>query len=140
MATKKTWTEKFSEKRVPIVKKIDFPFAGIPAGSTMLIATPEIINAYIRNIPRGKSVTVETMRKDLAIEYGAEYTCPVTTGIFTRIVAEASLEKTSRTKSTRGSTPFWRVVDPKSILANKLSCGSRFVKEQRDKEKIAATK
>ena len=46
------------------------------------------------------------MRNDLAIEYGADFTCPMTTGIFLRIVAEYNYENLSK-KGTEIS-PFWR--------------------------------
>lgn len=54
----------------------------MPEGTKMFIATPKIIDAYINHIPKGVEVDVQTMRKDLAAEYDAEMTCPVTTSIF----------------------------------------------------------
>ena len=38
------------------------------------------------------------------------------------------LEKRS---SEKKPTPFWRVVDPKSNLAKKLGCGSKFIRDMR---------
>jgi hypothetical protein len=76
------------------------------------------------------------MRKDLAIEYGAEYTCPVTSGIFLRIVSEAAHEQIEKGAPIGKVTPFWRVVDEKSALNKKLSFGSEFVSKQRKKEGI----
>jgi hypothetical protein len=136
MAVKKTWLEKLNEKKDAIVKRIDSGFADIPAGSLMLIATPAIIESYIRKIPKGRKVTLQTMRKDLALEAGAEYTCPLTTGIFLRIVAEANYEKYATTKSFRGVAPFWRVVQPGTTLAKKLTFGQAFIIKQRKVEKI----
>jgi hypothetical protein len=76
------------------------------------------------------------MRKDLANEYGAEYTCPVTSGIFLRIVSEAAHEQIVKGAPIDKVTPFWRVVDEKSALNKKLSFGSEFVPKQRKKEGI----
>ena len=70
-------------------------------------------------VAKGKKVAVQTMRKDLAIENRADYTCPVTTGIFLRIVAEANFEKYQQTNSLKDITPFWRVVEPNSTLSKK---------------------
>lgn len=120
----------------PQVKRVDKHFADIPAGGTMLIATPKIIEDYISQIPKGKAVSPKTMRKDLALEYRAEYTCPVTTGIFLRIVAEANYEKYQQSNSLRGIAPFWRVIIPDSPLAKKLTFGQEFIKKQRIAEKI----
>jgi hypothetical protein len=134
MATKKTWTDKLNADKKPQVKHIDFAFADIPADSNMFIATPKIFDDYIKNIPKGKTVAVQTMRKDLALNHNADYTCPVTTGIFLRIVAEAAYEKYQQTQSFKGITPFWRAIDPNSALAKKLTFGQGFLVEQLEKE------
>lgn len=131
----KTWTDKVNDpSKVFVVKKLDKKFADMPAGVKMLIATPKIIDDYIRQIPKGKSSSLATMRKDLALAYGAEYTCPVTTGIFLRIVAEAAHEQLEHGASLARVTPFWRIVNEKSPLNKKLSFGPVFVMRQRTKE------
>lgn len=106
------------------------------AGSKMYISNPKIIEAYIRNIPKGSSVDLKTLRNDLAIEHMADVTCPVTTGIFLRIVAEAASEQFEQGKSIGRITPFWRVIDEKMPLAKKLTFGTKLIREQRKKEKL----
>lgn len=131
----KTWTDKVNDPtKEYVVKKLEKDFADMPAGSKMLIATPKIIDDYIRQIPKGKSGSLATMRRDLANEYGAEYTCPVTSGIFLRIVSEAAHEQIEKGVALSKVTPFWRVVDEKSALNKKLSFGAMFVASQRKKE------
>ena len=100
----------------------------------MFIATPRIIDDYIKHIPFGKSTELSTMRNDLATDYQADKTCPVTTGIFLRIVSEASYEELKSGKGIEEVTPFWRIVNPKSKLANKLECGAEFINKQRESE------
>lgn len=135
--TTKSWTDKVNDpNKQAEVKVIDKKFADIPAGGKMLIATPAIIDQYVRQLPKGKAVTVQTLRNDLAIEHGAEYTCPVTTGIFLRIVSEAAHEQLIKGKSMKSVAPFWRVVDEKSPLNKKFTFGASFVKQQRKKEGI----
>ncbi|MEY2950627.1 MAG: hypothetical protein RLZZ248_1828 [Bacteroidota bacterium] len=63
------------------------------AGSKMLIPTPLMIQEYINHSQLGSIIDIRTMRNDLAIENGADFTCPMTTGIFLRIVAEYNFEK-----------------------------------------------
>jgi hypothetical protein len=77
------------------------------------------------------------MRKDLATEYKAEYSCPVVTGICLRIVAEAAYEAFENGKPLKSITPFWRVVDENSTIGKKLSFGSDFLKKQRKREGIS---
>ena len=133
---KKSWAEKLNSKKEIQIKKVDFDFADIIAGSSMLIATPEVVDDYVKQIPKGKNVSIKTLRNDLAHTYGADVTCPLTAGIFLRIVAEAAYEEYQKTNSLKGITPFWRVIDPKSKLASKLSFGKDLLIEQREKEGI----
>jgi hypothetical protein len=134
MAIKKSWLDKLNENKESKIKKIDIDFADIPAGSNMFIATPKLIDQYINEIGVGKRIDLKTMRKDLAIEHNADYTCPVTTGIFLRIVAEANYEKLQQGKHLEEITPFWRVIEPNSALAKKLTFGQDFLLEQIEKE------
>jgi hypothetical protein len=134
---KKTWLEKFNSDKPHMTKVIDKKFADMPAGTNMFIATPKIVDEYVCHIPSGVEVDILTMRKDLAAEYNAEKTCPVTTSIFLRIASEVAFEKYQNGISLEEITPFWRVVTPKMPLAKKLTCGVEFIKEQREKEGLA---
>ena len=64
---------------------------------------------------------------DLARVHGADRTCPLTTGIFLRIVAEAAWEELQAGADPGAITPFWRVIAPDSSLARKLACGTDFI-------------
>lgn len=83
----------------------------------MLVTTPLIMDAYIRQIPKGHFTDIKQIRKDLAAEYKAEYTCPVTTGIFIRIVAEVAYEEYEKGKPLSKITAFWRAMNVKSPSA-----------------------
>jgi hypothetical protein len=135
MAKKKSWLDKLNEKKEPQIKRIEADFADIPAGSNMFIATPQLIDAYVKEIGFGKRIDTKALRKDLAIAHNADYTCPVTTGIFLRIVAEASYEKLQQGERLEEITPFWRVIDPNSALAKKLTFGQEFLVQQIDNER-----
>jgi hypothetical protein len=136
MTKKKSWLDKLNENIEPKIKRIEIDFADIPAGSTMFIATPKLIDQYIKEIGLGKRINTKTLRKDLALEHNADYTCPVTTGIFLRIVAEANYEKLQQGKRSDEITPFWRVIEPNSTLAKKLTFGQEFLLQQVDKESV----
>jgi hypothetical protein len=134
MAIKKNWLDKLNEHKEPKIKRIEINFADIPAGSKMFIASPKLIDEYIQEIGVGKRIDIKTLRKDLALEHNADYTCPVTTGIFLRIVAEANYEKFQQGKHINEITPFWRVIEPNSSLAKKLTFGRDFLLQQIEKE------
>jgi hypothetical protein len=136
MASRKTWAEKMKTPALPEVKRTDKKFADIPENSMMLIPTPAIIDDYIKQIPKGRAIDVNTLRNDLAMENHAAKTCPLTTGIFLRIVAEAAWDEHLKGKALKNITPFWRVIDEKSKIAAKLACGVDTIKLLRKREGI----
>ncbi len=136
MAKTKTWAQKMATPAQPEVKPLDKPFGGQPAGARMLIPTPQLVADYVRQLPKGTRADVVAMRQDLAQAHGADFACPLTTGIFLRIVAEASLEAYQQGAPLASLVPFWRVVNVKSPLAKKLSCGPAFVAEQQQAEAL----
>ena len=133
---RKTWQEKLHNGHPWKVEVVDKKFADIPEGATMLVATPEIVDAYIRDIPAGTQTTLQQMRKDVAAEYNAQFCCPITSGIFLRIVAEAAYEEYKAGKPLEKVTPFWRIIDSKAPVAKKLTFGTEFIKQQRSAESL----
>ena len=134
LAFMKSWKEKLNIDRSFVVKRLDKNFSDMKVGENMLIATPKIIDEYIKQIPKGVDINIKTLRNDLALTYNADTTCPVTTGIFLRIVSEAAYE--DLLNGEKNITPFWRVVDHESKTASKLACGINFIKKRRSEENI----
>ena len=134
----KSWEEKFNNGKEPVIKRIDKKFADIPMGSDMLIASPKVIAHYLNQIPAGYEADIKKIRTDLANEYGAQYTCPVTTSIFLRTVSEYAHEQLENGASENDIPPFWRAIDPKSKILGKLSFGKEFVLNKRKEEGLAA--
>ena len=130
----KSWNQKFNNGQKPEVKISDKKFGDVPAGEKFLISSPKEIDEYIRTIPKGKAVSFQTMKNDIALEHQVEYMCPLTAGIFTRIVSELAYEQWQA--GQKDVAPFWRVVDPKMPLAQKLACGTDFVAKMRQEEGI----
>jgi len=126
------WEARFNCNRQPEVKVPEKSFAGIPAGSRMLVVTPLAVDAAVAEIPFGAVREAAMHRQALAASHEAEHTCPVTTGIALRVVAErAYLRMQAGAESV---TPFWRAIDPDSELAGKLACGREFVRRMRSAE------
>lgn len=117
----KSWNDKYNNGKEAIVKPLEKDFSDMQTGDHMLIATPKIIDKYIRQIPEGKKVDLRTMRKDLALDFNADNMCPLTTGIFLRIVVEKAHEEHQAGTTLDSITPFWRILDSKSSLVKKLS-------------------
>jgi DeoR/GlpR family transcriptional regulator of sugar metabolism len=132
---KKSIQEKYDDEKHVKVEILEKGFSDLNAGDKMFIASPKIIANYIDQIPKGKSVSIITMRKDIALEHNADNTCPLTTGIFLRIVAEKNYEDYKNGKKSNQLTPFWRVINPDSPLLKKLPFAG-FITEQQHKEKL----
>ena len=107
-----TAIERLNKAKSPKVVILEKDFAGIRAGSSMFVATPKIVDEFINKMPYGRFITMPELRADLAIEYDCDATCPVSTAIFLRVVAEAALEHLEQGATTADITPFWRVVAP----------------------------
>ena len=132
------WQTKLNKDATHQVKILDKKFADMPANSSMLIATPKIIDQFIRKIPKGKPKSLKEMRVSLAKKYSADYTCPVTSGIFLRIVAEAAFESYIIGKQPLDKiTPFWRLIEVDSHLAKKLSFGEDFIRQMKKQESVS---
>ncbi len=132
------WARKMDATRAAKVVVLEKPFAGIPAGSKLLIATPKILADYLMRIPRGEQRGIVRLRNELARRHRAHATCPVTTAIFLRIVAEHALEELARGVTPETVTPFWRAIEPGSTIATKLSCDSAWLQQLRASEGIVA--
>lgn len=73
-------------------------------GSRMLLAPPLAYDALMRRVPAGKLTTVGELRAHLARESGADFTDPMTAGIFVSIAAWASHQR------TEDKIPYWRTL------------------------------
>ena len=87
----------------------------------MLIPAPLDVDALIRKVEEGKLITDKQIRERLARNFHADLTCPMTTGIFMRIVAETAEEDLRNGKEQ--IAPYWRVIKPDGSLNEKFPGG-----------------
>lgn len=133
----KDWTDKLNTPGVNGVKPSPRSFSDVSEGQPMLVPTARQVDAFIRSIPEGVQMDVRALRTALALEHGAEVTCPVTMGYHLRTVAEAAHEALDRGAALAGITPFWRVLNAETPTTGRLSFGAAFVAEQRRREGLA---
>lgn len=79
-------------------------------GDNMYFAPPMAYDEVMRKIPYGKVVTVGEIRNYFAKKNNADFTDPITAGIFTSIVAWASYQRKD------DETPYWRTLNAKGEL------------------------
>ena len=130
----KSATEKLNEKKNPKKVLLEKDFAGIRAGQRMLVATPKMVDNYIREIAYGETRNIPRLRDELALRNKCDATCPVSTAIFVRIAAQASIDAMEDGAPVSEITPFWRVVGPDDKIAKKLSVDSEWIRRQRESE------
>lgn len=116
----KTWREKLENppKGLPKVvhgpKKWEKRFGGI----RVLVPTPLLVDKLVRKVPKRKLVTINQIREKLAKNFKADSTCPLTTGIFLRIISEVAEEDLRKGK--KQVTPYWRVIRDNGSLIDKF--------------------
>ncbi|QMW22422.1 hypothetical protein [Sandaracinobacteroides saxicola] len=113
-------------KRVVLEK----PFGGIAAGCILFVATPEIVADYVRAIPAGETRSVERMRHELARRHRADASCPVSTAIFVRQVAEGALKAMAEGAARDTVAPFWRLVAAGTPIAKRLPVDAAWLEAQ----------
>ena len=89
----------------------------------MLIPTPLLVARALRRVPTGRLITAAQLRARLARRAGADFTCPLTTGIFLNILAGATEEALAEGRAP--VAPYWRVVDEQGRLSPKFPPGSQ---------------
>lgn len=91
-------------------------------GRRMYFAPPLDYDAVMRRIPKGKVITVGDIRTYFAKRNDADFTDPITAGIFCSIAAWASFQRTD------DKTPYWRTLKNNGELNPKYPGG---VEEQK---------
>lgn len=121
MPAPKHYRHKLENGLVAHVIEQDEPLSPTYPAGKMLIASPLWVEDYIKSIPVGEIRTMLDLRTGLAQKAGADYTCPMTTGILLRIVAEASNYEMQNNMPV--TAPWWRVVNNDGSLNPKLPGG-----------------
>lgn len=116
---RKTFNEKLNDSRdMPkIVVLDDVESIKRYGGSRMLIAPPIEYDDIMRKVPEGKILTSDRLRSYLARKHNADFTCPLTAGIFINIAAHASAERAF------DKTPYWRTLRKDGELNEKYPGG-----------------
>jgi len=120
---RKSWREKLENPPKGLPKVVDGPAKWEKrfGGRRVLVPTPLLVDGLIRKVPKRKLITVNQIRQLLAKEFKAEVTCPLTTGIFLRIISEVTEEDRQTGKSR--ITPCWRVIKDDGSLNPKYPGG-----------------
>ncbi len=123
MAAKKakSWRAKLEKDVQRQVVRIDPRMQKRFGKGTMVIPRPLDVDALVREVRKGRLVTIGQMRERLAHDAGADACCPFTSGIFLKIAAFAAEEDREAGKAR--ITPYWRVVRDDGSLNERFPDG-----------------
>ena len=97
-------------------------------GDRMYFAPPIDYDRIMKRVPYGKVITVGEIRDYFAKQNGADFTEPITAGIFVSIAAWASYQR------SEDETPYWRTLKANGELNAKYPGGIETQKEKLEAE------
>ena len=97
-------------------------------GNRMYFAPPADYDRVMKKVPAGKVITVGKIREYFAAANHADFTEPITAGIFVSIAAWASDQR------TEDKTPYWRTLKANGELNPKYPGGIQAQKKQLEAE------
>lgn len=97
-------------------------------GNRMYFAPPIDYDKVMKEVPYGKLITVGKIREYFAKQSGADFTEPMTAGMFVSIVAWASEQR------QENKTPYWRTLKADGELNAKYPGGVEVQREKLEAE------
>jgi hypothetical protein len=132
---KKTAREKLMDsKGYPKVEKIKPKQEKIWGKGTIVIPAPIEVDEIIKTVPKGKLITINLIRNKLARKHKATIACPICTGIFCSIAAQAAEEE--RLDGKKEITPWWRVLKENGELNPKYPGEIKYQKRLLESEDL----
>ena len=134
MKLKKSWQEKMADnKGLPRVERITEKMSKRWGTGTIVIPAPKEVDEIMRKVPKGKLITINEIRAKLAERHGATIGCPITTGLFAWMAANASEEAVA--EGRKDLNPYWRTLKTGGIINEKYPGGVETQKELLEKER-----
>src|SRR5262249_14718006 len=126
------WREKLERQQAAKIGQIPQRMQARFCISRHGLSPPLRVGALFRQVPKGRLVTVLQLREELARRSKVDVACPLCTGIFVRIVAEAAEEE--RRAGRKAVTPYWRIVTGEGRLNPKFPGGTHAQKRMLARE------
>lgn len=131
--TRKKWSEKLrNSKDLPRVEQISDKMSKRWGKGTFVIPAPIEVDQIMKHIPEGKLITIKEIRSALASRHNATIGCPLTTGIFAWIAANAAEEE--REKGEKNITAYWRTLKTGGVLNPKYPDGVKVQRKLLERE------
>src|SRR5262249_16860411 len=129
----KTWREKLAfNNGLPKVVEISGKMSTRWGTGTCAIPAPAEVDHLMRQVPRGRLVTINELRAAIARKHGATVGCPITTGIFAWMAAHAAEEAAA--DGEKKITPYWRTLKTGGEMNPKYPGGIAALKRRLEAE------
>ena len=117
----------YDKKDFPKIKTIPKKLSKSWGKGKFVLPSPLEVNTLMKKVPKGKLTTINEIRRKLAKKHKTTTACPIVTGIFAWIAANAAEEdiKDGRKKVT----PYWRTIKSDGKINEKYPGGIFFKKE-----------
>jgi len=130
---RKSWVEKLhDDKGYPKVEPITEKMSVRWGTGTVVIPSPMEVDVLMKSVAWGKLTTINEIRQALADKHRATIGCPITTGIFAWIAANAADELAFG--GEKKITPYWRTLKSGGELNPKYPGGIAEQAVQLEKE------
>jgi 6-O-methylguanine DNA methyltransferase, DNA binding domain len=138
---KKSWQEKLTDKKnLPKILKLQKSFPcynavhkmGAEAGDDVVLVNPSEVVSLMRQVSKGKLITLAEICKTIAKKHHVKGCCSLTTGIFIMTAANATEEAANQGKSL--DIPYWRTLKADGFLNEKYPGGALAQKKLLEQE------
>ncbi len=138
---KKSWQEKLADKKnLPKILKLQKSFPcynavhkmGAEAGDDVVLVNPSEVVTLMKQVPKGKIITLAEICKAIAKKHHVKGCCSLTTGIFIMTAANAAEEATKQGKPL--DVPYWRTLKVDGFLNEKYPGGALAQKKLLEQE------
>ena len=130
---RRSWHEKLSDsKDLPKVIEINEKMSKRWGAGAVVIPAPIEVDEIMKKVPKGKLITINEIRSQVARKHNATIGCPITCGIFAWVAAHAAHE--ARQAGKKRITPYWRTLKTGGIINKKYPGGAVAQKKLLEKE------
>jgi alkylated DNA nucleotide flippase Atl1 len=127
---KKSWQEKLADaKAKPGLPKV---FFCEKTRQKFVVPAPTEVEEIIRQIPRGRLVTMADIGQRLRAAHAVDVACPMTTGIFAWLIANAAEADAAEGKPA--TVPWWRVLKTGGLLNPRYPGGGQTQRRRLEEE------
>ena len=105
---------------------------GAEAGDDVVLVNPSEVVSLMKQVPKGKLITLAEICKTIAKKHHVKGCCSLTTGIFIMTAANATEEAANKGKSL--DIPYWRTLKVDGYLNEKYPGGALAQKKLLEQE------